>query len=178
LVEKLIPKAEGPTAFAVAKLAHAHFDGNVRQIMLKWLGQMDPKVQEYAIPELAVALSNADPKVQLGAMELLSKLGEKSAWALPELATAAADSPNDQVRLMAIHLIGEFGAKSVSVVPGLARRVTLEPIAGVRGEVVKTLGLIGPGAAPALADLKTATQDTDAEVQKLAREAIKLIEAK
>jgi HEAT repeat protein len=62
-----------------------------------------------AVPDLAKALRDSDPRMRLISAQILEQIGAASAVALDELTTAVGDS-DDRVRIAAMRAIGQTGA--------------------------------------------------------------------
>ncbi len=120
-----------------------------------------------AVPVLALALERPDTYVVVSAA--LARIGPAAEEAVPALVSELASLAEGR-RWRAARTLGRIGPGAVAAVPALIEAMG-DPNEGVRLRVARALGRIGPDPRSAAA-LQRATGDSDAGVQRAAREAL------
>lgn len=123
------------------------------------------------VQELAVTLKSEKAAERAAAARILGELGPKAKDAVPDLQAALGDADKD-VRRSAARALGDIGAASKPAVSALGKALK-DPDAQVRQSAAYALGRIGdPSAKPML---EAARKDTDENVKRAAKEALKAL---
>ena len=117
-----------------------------------------------------------DSEARRNATEILGFIHGTELGATRALGRALQD-PAAAVRLGALKVIGLVNWRNHIALESLTKCLG-DPSAEVREWAARDLGTIGPGAAPALGDLKRLQRDSDPKVGAAAREAVAQIEAR
>jgi HEAT repeat protein len=146
-------------------------DRSVRRAAARAIGNIGTKEAAVAVPGLARLLSDPDLSIRLAAAKTLKDMGPLAKVAAAALATACA-SGDVEARVAAMDALQAIGAENAKVaVPNLILGLG-HMDARVKRAAAKTLGSIGPAAAPALRALANAIGDEDQEVRTNASDAI------
>lgn len=151
-------------------------DGDARYDALKQIEQLGVNAAP-AVQDVAICLSDDDPRIRYRAAKVLSKIGRAAGDVADALAQAVATDPDPDVRY--------YAAKALDHVPGSAANelATLTTALNddspkVRYYVAKLMGKIGAPAQIALSDLERLSDDHDESVRKAAKNAIRRIRKK
>jgi len=139
------------------------------------LSQIGPK-SDAAVPALAQALSDPNPRTRDLAALALKATGPMAAPAIPQLIRSLND-PVDYVRASAAAALGAVGPAAHAAVHPLMKRLLAEGEQGfVLSNVALALGAMGPEARDSLPALEQTIKEN--RVSASAREAILRIEGK
>lgn len=128
-----------------------------------------------AVPALARALSDDDPKVRYRAAKSLAKLDDAAAPAIESLAQALADQENeDRMRYYVAKSIYKLGDRRVEAIHQLIGALH-DKHADVRCYAAKALGKIGQPAETAMPALRKLSQSGEAQLREAATSAIEKI---
>jgi HEAT repeat protein len=144
-----------------------HGDPEQRAEAIKFLGN---KAYAPAIPLLTELVRESDPGTRYLAAEALSKLGDEAESAVPTL-LAALRADDMYLRMMITKTLIAIGHPAL---PGLVKAL-FDNNAAVRRASAKALGKIGNK--DTIKPLTVALKDSDANVRKLAQEAIERLQA-
>jgi hypothetical protein len=146
--------ADGAPASGELIAALSDRSAEVRAAAAAALAQVDPHSSPAAVPALAGALTDPDPRVRVLAAIALRTDGSKAAAAVPQLIHALGD-PVDYVRASAADAIGAIGPEASGAVHPLAKRLLMRDERGfVLISVAYALGDLGPYATEALPALQ------------------------
>jgi hypothetical protein len=138
-----------------------------------------PKPEEPQLPPALKALvehlSNEKPEVRAAALAKLLEMKDAALPAIKEISNLLG-SQDESIRVGVLKWLEGLGPKAAPAATLLAARLSSENKAEIRAQVATLLGVIGADAKEAVNALRTALQDTDPEVQKQAKEALKLIQ--
>jgi HEAT repeat protein len=127
---------------------------------------------EPAVPALAVALQDSEPRIRLAAASTLWGMGPRSRAAVPALGGALSD-PQVDIRLAAAMALESAGAEAREAVPALAAALR-DGDGNVRLWAAKALGAVGPAAKSAVPALVAASRN-DA-LRSVAEESLRKIQ--
>lgn len=162
-------KAEAAAAVpALTTSAAGDPDAKVRSASIAALAQIVPPAE--AIAPLAKGLSDADAAVRVVATAQLKRLAAAAAPVAKELAAALGDA-DQRVRENAAAALILIGAPAVEPLTAALGSGNVE----ARKYALVSLAKIGPPAKAAIPAIEKAGKDSDADVQKLAAEALKRI---
>ncbi len=116
-----------------------------------------------AVPDLKVALKDADKYVRGYAALALGNIGAEAKEAVPDLQAALKD-PEKYVRGAAAYGLGGIGADAKDAVPDLQAALK-DSDTDVRSNAVSALGKIGADAKETIPDLRAILKDNDEDVQ-------------
>jgi HEAT repeat protein len=165
--------AGGPaSALATRQLGETlkDVDPTVRLAAARALGRIG-LTAHVALPALVRALGDKDEAVRKAAREALGKIGDPNRGDVADL-SAALKEPSQEVRTFALQglLSIELDAKTAATVYAA---VVKDPDRAMRLQAVRGLGKVGPKQRQvALPALLEALRDSDAEVRKVATEAM------
>lgn len=126
----------------------------VRAAAAAALAQVNPHSGPAAVPALAKALADPDPRVRNLAAIAIRADGSKAASAVPQLIQALGD-PVDYVRASTADAIGSIGPAAATAVHPLVERLLISDERGfVRSSIAYALGDLGPSAKEALPALQ------------------------
>jgi HEAT repeat protein len=139
-----------------------------------------------AVPALARALSEGEPVVRIDAAIALMRLRGAARPAIPALIKALRDGANQTnagifvftIQEMSALALGQASAGSAEAVPALTEVLTAASTRGMRENVARALGEVGPEARPATTHLRALLKDGDFYVRRAAKEALEKIEGK
>jgi HEAT repeat protein len=123
------------------------------------------------VKELLVTLKSEKVTERAAAARILGELGPAAKEAVPDLQAALAD-PDKDVRRCAARSLGDIGKASKPAVPALGKTLK-DPDAPVRQASAYALGRIGDPAAKPF--LEAAKKDTDDNVKRAAKDALKAL---
>jgi uncharacterized caspase-like protein len=145
-------------------------DPGMRYRAAEALGKIGSEAKE-AIPALLKALGDNEPEVCIVADSAIAKIVPEVKEAAPTLIKALGDS-DIRVRHGAINALGKIGSSVESVVPALIAALS-DPVPDIRKEAILLLQKIAYTDNDFLAALeKTANNDSDDSVKKLASDAL------
>uniref|UniRef100_A0A7C4QNT0 HEAT repeat domain-containing protein n=1 Tax=Schlesneria paludicola TaxID=360056 RepID=A0A7C4QNT0_9PLAN len=143
-------------------------DAEARWIAARLLAKLGPDARS-AEPELLAALRDADPHLPGVVAAALPKVGIAADQALPAL-VPLLETPHAAIALRAI---SEYRAAAKTTLPALMAVLSDRTRdSEVRWNAARTLGKIGPDAAPAVATLVEHLTDDDPLVREHAAEAL------
>ena len=149
-------------------------EGKVRESAAATLGKLDRNAFP-AVKALTGALKDSHPGVRAAASWSLGQLSsvdsEIAKGALPALTDCLADS-DVAVRTNATYALGRVGQLAATATTALGEVAAGDRISAVRKEACKTLGAIGPKAAPAVPSLVKALHDPQVDVRQQAAIAL------
>jgi HEAT repeat protein len=116
-----------------------------------------------SVPSLVKALSNRDPHIREGAVEVLIDLGAEAQAARPALILALKDR-DDGVRCRAARALGLAGPGGAELIEALMS-VLDDKVSKVRLAAAESLGRLGAAARVALPVLRQRLSDTDVSVR-------------
>ncbi|HEV3341074.1 MAG TPA: HEAT repeat domain-containing protein [Pirellulales bacterium] len=174
VLAKIGPAAKGAAPALAEALKEA--EGEYRREVQFVLGTFGADAAP-AVPELIKSLASDDDHVRSSAIYALGKIGPAAKEAAPELRKMLAGN-DDFARFAATWALVRIDPKDsklvAAAVPALIKGLSDErPL--VRTESASTLGELGAAAKPALAELKKAAEDADANVSAAAKQAIEQI---
>jgi len=128
-----------------------------------------------AVPALAKALSDTDPKVRYRAAKSLAKLGQAASPAVAELAAALVDPHNeDRIRYYVAKSIYKLGDERTQATEQLVLALG-DSDPEVVCYAVKSLAKIGDPAERSLPKLKRLARSSDPKIRAAARAAVERI---
>ena len=137
---------------------------------------LHPEEAQVAAIALVTAASDADESLREWAVSTLEDLGPPSAADLSELLRLADNSSSD-IAWWAITLLGRLGPEASDAAALLARRSLDETSPAVRQRAIWALGQLGPAATGQRDTLVTLADSEDAQVARLARQALERVPA-
>lgn len=130
-----------------------------------------PAAPVSVVEEIRQALEQGDPEARESALfRLKSRPRIEAVALLPQLAAALA-AKETQARILAANILGRLGAQAVPAVPALARAVG-DPEHHVAVAAIRALAALGASAAPAAPALLGLLDHRNAELRRLAEEAL------
>lgn len=116
-----------------------------------------------AVPALADALRDSDPRVRVRAAQALWAIDRRDESAVPVLVVAMSELGDDDNRVQAMRIVAEIGPKASPAVPAL-HDVLKKGDTRLRAEAAMALAEMGPEAKAAFATLIGAARDTNPAV--------------
>jgi len=169
VLETLGPAAAPAASALVAALADT--DLFVRWAAARTLGKIGPVEADAAVPALGRLLEDPDLDLRLSAATALERYGLAAKAAVPALARAIGSS-DAELQVAAIRVLGVIGGPHIiAALPALSTALA-DPNPRVRAKAAETLGKLGPAARSTVDPLRQALQDSNADVQKAASEAL------
>jgi HEAT repeat protein len=159
--------AEDPLSELLVNIGHKF--PAVRLRAARALGKLAGKART-ALPPLAAAADDADPKVREAAVQSLSQLGPD---AVPALAKLLGHS-DKYVRRNAVWGLGRLAAHARPVVPDICRALKDEDPRTASG-AAQALGAMGPAAGEAVPALAEAMRGTNIVLCRMAAKALSQI---
>ncbi len=140
-------------------------DADVRYFSVEGLGKLGPAGKS-VVPALKSVLADSEKRVRLEAALAIAKIDPRDPAFRPVVTAAMREG--DGRTLLAIGSMGPDAAWAVPILIGLLSHETPQ----VRALAARTLGHIGPAGSEAKASLEAASRDSNAAVQKAAKEAL------
>ncbi len=143
----------------------------VRACAVNVLGAFGPEHKRETEEHLLVAINDKSPQVRLAASEALVKVGGSVKNAIETLVDIISQpmeivhavwkaTPEERLLVSAIEAIGKLEEEAVDAVRPLCSHLN-SPNINVRQAAASALGKIGPGAEPAIPQLRIAMRDTE-----------------
>jgi HEAT repeat protein len=163
------PNVDDRVVAALTRCA-ADSDEEVRYLSVDALGKLGPAAKS-SLPALKTALADPEKRVRTDAAMAMQKIDPEDRDFRPVLIAAMREG--DGRTLLAVGAMGADAAWAVPTLIGLLSHQAPQ----VRALAAKTLGRIGPAASAAKAALEAASRDSNAAVQKAAKDALNRVQA-
>jgi HEAT repeat protein len=170
VLEELGPEAADAVAAASNALTAA--DPFVRWAAARVLGKVAPKKPILVVAALAKKVADKNGDVRITVLAALERYGPDAIGAVKEVSQQALKGRDEQTRLWAVRVLAAIGPKGREKTTAPLIEALKAKEVGIRRIAVRALSGFGKPGADTAEDLRAALKDDDAEVRRMASEAL------